>query len=68
MKNNLLLALFWGALIGILGSLMGLDGAEFRLPILTFFFHLSTQHAAIVGFTGVLLILNDYEKINPIIS
>ena len=49
MKNNLLFALFWGALIGILGGLMGLGGAEFRLPVLTFFFHFTTLHAVIIN-------------------
>lgn len=49
MNNNLLLALFWGALIGILGGLMGLGGAEFRLPVLTFFFNFATLHAVIIN-------------------
>lgn len=40
---------FYGALIGILGGLMGLGGAEFRLPILTFIFNFATVHAVIIN-------------------
>ena len=40
---------FYGALIGILGGLMGLGGAEFRLPVLTFIFELATAHAIIIN-------------------
>lgn len=40
---------FYGALIGILGGLMGLGGAEFRLPILTFIFDFATLHAVIIN-------------------
>ncbi|MDD4948793.1 sulfite exporter TauE/SafE family protein [Sulfuricurvum sp.] len=40
---------FYGALIGILGGLMGLGGAEFRLPILTFIFDFATLHAVVIN-------------------
>ncbi|MFA6630244.1 MAG: sulfite exporter TauE/SafE family protein [Sulfuricurvum sp.] len=39
----------YGALIGILGGLMGLGGAEFRLPVLTFIFDFTTLHAVIIN-------------------
>jgi len=40
---------FYGSLIGILGGLIGLGGAEFRLPVLTFIFEFSTIHAVIIN-------------------
>jgi uncharacterized membrane protein YfcA len=40
---------FYGALIGILGGLMGLGGAEFRLPILTFIFDFATLHVVVIN-------------------
>lgn len=40
---------FYGALIGVLGGLIGLGGAEFRLPILTFIFDFATIHAIIIN-------------------
>lgn len=40
---------FYGALIGILGGLMGLGGAEFRLPVLTFVFDFATIHAVMIN-------------------
>lgn len=40
---------FYGALIGILGGLIGLGGAEFRLPLLTFIFKFATVHAIIIN-------------------
>lgn len=40
---------FYGALIGILGGLIGLGGAEFRLPILTFIFGFATSYAIIIN-------------------
>lgn len=42
-------AFFYGALIGILGGLIGLGGAEFRLPVLTFIFDFATLHAVIIN-------------------
>ncbi|MDY0194590.1 MAG: sulfite exporter TauE/SafE family protein [Sulfurovaceae bacterium] len=39
----------YGTLIGILGGLIGLGGAEFRLPVLTFIFEFSTIHAVIIN-------------------
>jgi uncharacterized membrane protein YfcA len=39
----------WGALIGSLGGLVGLGGAEFRLPVLVGRFHLPTLEAVILN-------------------
>jgi uncharacterized membrane protein YfcA len=49
MNKQLASAFFWGALIGILGGLMGLGGAEFRLPVLTFLFDFTTIHAVVIN-------------------
>ena len=38
-------ALLWGAAIGTLGGLIGLGGAEFRLPVLLGLFALVAHHA-----------------------
>lgn len=40
---------FYGALIGILGGLIGLGGAEFRLPILTFVFQFPTMYSIVIN-------------------
>lgn len=40
---------FCGTLIGVLGGLMGLGGAEFRLPVLVGFFKFKTLHAVIIN-------------------
>lgn len=42
-------AFVWGTLIGILGGLIGLGGAEFRLPILVSIFNYSTLDAIIIN-------------------
>lgn len=42
-------AVGWGALIGTLGGLIGLGGAEFRLPVLVSRFRLPTLEAVIVN-------------------
>lgn len=39
----------WGALIGLLGGLIGLGGAEFRLPVLVMAFRLPTLEAVILN-------------------
>ena len=39
----------WGALIGSLGGLIGLGGAEFRLPVLVGLFRLATLEAVILN-------------------
>lgn len=44
-----LLALGWGALIGILGGLVGLGGAEFRLPVLVGVFKYRTLQAVVIN-------------------
>lgn len=42
-------AFTWGALVGVLGGLIGLGGAEFRLPILVGVFHYRTLQAIIIN-------------------
>lgn len=42
-------AFAWGALVGILGGLIGLGGAEFRLPILVSIFNYRTLQAIIIN-------------------
>jgi uncharacterized membrane protein YfcA len=39
----------WGALIGILGGLIGLGGAEFRLPVLMGVFKYRTLRAIVLN-------------------
>lgn len=43
------LPVFWGGVVGIMGGLIGLGGAEFRLPILIRIFHYSTLQAIIIN-------------------
>lgn len=47
--DRFLLAFGWGALVGVLGGLIGLGGAEFRLPVLVSVFHYQTLQAIIVN-------------------
>ena len=42
-------AFLWGALIAILGGLIGLGGAEFRLPVLVSNFKYRTLHAILIN-------------------
>ncbi len=42
-------AFVWGALIGLLGGLIGLGGAEFRLPVLVSIFNYRTLQAIIIN-------------------
>ncbi|NJK47639.1 sulfite exporter TauE/SafE family protein [Candidatus Gracilibacteria bacterium] len=42
-------AFAWGGLVGILGGLIGLGGAEFRLPVLVSFFKYHTLQAIIIN-------------------
>ncbi|MBD2070162.1 sulfite exporter TauE/SafE family protein [Leptolyngbya sp. FACHB-671] len=42
-------AFAWGALVGVLGGLIGLGGAEFRLPVLVSVFHYRTLQAVITN-------------------
>ncbi len=47
--RNSLAASVWGAVIGVLGGLIGLGGAEFRLPILIGAFRFSALEAVILN-------------------
>lgn len=47
--NRAIAAFGWGALIGNLGGLIGLGGAEFRLPVLVGRFRLPTLEAVILN-------------------
>lgn len=49
MAPRKLLASLWGGLIGVLGGLIGLGGAEFRLPVLVGVFRLPTLKAIILN-------------------
>lgn len=42
-------AFCWGALIGVLGGLIGLGGAEFRLPVLVSFYKFRTLQAIVIN-------------------
>jgi uncharacterized protein len=42
-------AFVWGALIGVLGGLIGLGGAEFRLPVLVGFYKFRTLQAIVIN-------------------
>lgn len=42
-------AFVWGAIVGVLGGLIGLGGAEFRLPILVSIFNYRTLQAIIIN-------------------
>lgn len=42
-------AFVWGAVVGVLGGLIGLGGAEFRLPILVSIFNYRTLQAIIIN-------------------
>lgn len=42
-------AFAWGALVGVLGGLIGLGGAEFRLPVLVGIFNYRTLQAIIIN-------------------
>lgn len=47
----------WGAVIGTLGGLIGLGGAEFRLPVLVGRFHLPTLEAVILNKAMSLIVV-----------
>jgi uncharacterized protein len=42
-------AFFWGAVVAILGGLIGLGGAEFRLPVLVSIFNYRTLQAIVIN-------------------
>lgn len=42
-------AFFWGVLVAVLGGLIGVGGAEFRLPILVSFFNFRTLQAVMIN-------------------
>lgn len=49
LSRQKILPFFWGSLVGIMGGLIGLGGAEFRLPILIKIFDYRTLEAIIVN-------------------
>ncbi len=49
MKNKNLYSFLTGGSVATLGGLIGLGGAEFRLPILVGFFNFSTLSAIIIN-------------------
>lgn len=53
LKN--ILPFFWGSLVGIMGGLIGLGGAEFRLPILIQIFNYRTLQAIILNLVVSLI-------------
>lgn len=50
-----ILPFFWGSLVGIMGGLIGLGGAEFRLPILIKIFKYRTLQAIIINLVVSLI-------------
>lgn len=48
-RRSLPLAAAWGAAVGLLGGLIGLGGAEFRLPVLIGVFGFLALHAVIIN-------------------
>ena len=57
MTNRYVSAFFWGAIIGVLGGLIGLGGAEFRLPVLLSLFHFHTLEAVILNKATSLVVV-----------
>ena len=57
MNARLTLALFCGAAVGILGGLIGLGGAEFRLPLLIGLFGFAALPAVILNKTMSLIVV-----------
>ncbi len=49
---------FVGTLIGMLGGLIGLGGAEFRLPLLVGLFHFGTLDAVIINKITSLIVVS----------
>jgi uncharacterized membrane protein YfcA len=56
-STHRLLAFLYGAPIGVLGGLIGLGGAEFRLPVLKAVFNYSTRRAVALNLSVSLLTL-----------
>jgi uncharacterized membrane protein YfcA len=50
-------ALGWGAIIGVLGGLVGLGGAEFRLPVLLGVFRFRPLDAVILNRAMSLIVV-----------
>ena len=57
MRDNKAAAFGGGAIIGILGGLIGLGGAEFRLPLLIGAFHFAALEAVIVNKATSLVVV-----------
>lgn len=55
-------AFAWGAVVGVLGGLIGLGGAEFRLPVLVSIFNYRTLQAIVVFliFLSIILIGHNF--------
>lgn len=49
LSKQSILSFLWGGLIGVLGGLIGLGGAEFRLPVLVGFYKFRTLQAIIIN-------------------
>ncbi|MGY0496982.1 TSUP family transporter [Nocardia sp. FBN12] len=56
-RDALLLVFATGAVIGVLGGLIGLGGAEFRLPLLIGLFGFAALHAVIVNKAMSLIVV-----------
>lgn len=56
-SNRILGAVLAGAAVGILGGLIGLGGAEFRLPILIGIFGFAALHAVILNKAASLIVV-----------
>jgi hypothetical protein len=54
-RQNSLLSFFSGAVIGVFGGLIGLGGAEFRLPLVLTVFGYATLPAVVVNLALILV-------------